>query len=111
MLGGPLEGPGTNMRRTEQPVPPLARSVAKEVLDWDHVEPREAEKGTDLLGLSAADRQALGMSAPRPADLQPASLGGAEHALSEVLARGTLPPGKTTGGFVPAGAHPKRRKN
>lgn len=69
-------------------VQPLARSVAKEVLDWDHVEPRHVELGKDVLGLSPQDRLALGMSAARATDLQAATLGGAELALAEALARG-----------------------
>jgi len=72
----------------KQPVQPLAASVAREVLDWDHVEPRNVEIAKDVLGLSPMDRQALGLSAPRAGDLEAPSLGGAELALAEVLARG-----------------------
>lgn len=68
--------------------PPLAKSVSREVLDWDHVEPRHVQFGKDVLGLSPEDRQALGLSAPRITDLDAPSLGGAELALADVLARG-----------------------
>ena len=68
--------------------PPLAKSVSREVLDWDDVEPREIAFGKDVLGLSPGDRRALGLSAPRLTDLEAPTLGGAEHALADVLARG-----------------------
>jgi hypothetical protein len=71
-----------------QKTPPLGRSVSRDVLDWDHVEPRRANIGKDGLGLSPEDRSALGMSAPRAADLEHPHLGGAETALADVLARG-----------------------
>ena len=71
-----------------QKTPPLARSVSREVLDWDHVEPRHIQFGKDVLGLSPEDRQALGLSAPRLTELEAPSLGGAEAALADVLARG-----------------------
>lgn len=69
-------------------IPPLARSVAKDVLNWDHVDPKRTEIGKDVLGLSPADRQALGLSLPKHTDLDAPALGGAETALAEVLARG-----------------------
>lgn len=69
-------------------IPPLARSVTKEVLDWEEVDPLHVEIAKDVLGLSPQDRQALGLSAPRHTDLQAPSLGGAETALADVLARG-----------------------
>lgn len=70
------------------PNTPLAKSVSREVLDWDHVEPRHIQFGKDVLGLSPEDRQALGLSAPRITDLEAPALGGAELALADVLARG-----------------------
>lgn len=69
-------------------VPPLARSVTKDVLDWEEVDPLHVEIAKDVLGLSAKDRQALGLSAVRHTDLQAPALGGAETALADVLARG-----------------------
>lgn len=73
---------------TKSNAPPLARSVSTDVLDYDHVEPRKLDMGKDVLGLSTKDRQALGMSAPRTVDLEAPTLGGAELALADVLARG-----------------------
>lgn len=81
-----LVGPGKHMQTPT--VPPLAKSVSREVLDWDHVEPRHITIGKDVLGLSPEDRQALGLSAPRTTDLEAPTLGGAEMALADVLARG-----------------------
>lgn len=69
------------------PTPPLAKSVSREVLDWDHVEPKHIAIGKDVLGLSPEDRQALGLSTPRLTDLDAPTLGGAEIALADVLAR------------------------
>lgn len=69
-------------------VSPLARSIGIEALDWDQVDPKGMEFGKDVLGLTPADRQALGLSAPRAVDLQAPTLGGAETALAEILARG-----------------------
>lgn len=69
-------------------VPPLARSQSKDVLDWDHVEPPAAVPAKDVLGLSPADRAALGLSAPRTMDLVPQVGGDAKTALADVLARG-----------------------
>jgi hypothetical protein len=59
-----------------------------DILDWAHVDGRDLDLTKDVLGLSTADRKALGLSAPRTTDLQPAPLAGAEAALAEVLARG-----------------------
>lgn len=86
--------------------PPLAKSVSREVLDWDHVEPRHIAIGKDVLGLSPEDRQALGLSAPRLTDLEAPTLGGAELALADVLARGgAMPAGKArTELLVPSSA-------
>ena len=81
-----LVGAGKHMHKPI--VPPLARSVSREVLDWDHVEPRHVSFGKDVLGLSPEDRRALGLSAPRPTDLEAPTLGGAEAALADALARG-----------------------
>lgn len=77
-----------NVMRSKQPVPPLARNVTKDVLDWDDVDPPSHDTGRDMLGLSPQDRKALGLSAPRTADLQAPTLGGSEQALAEVLTRG-----------------------
>lgn len=68
--------------------PPLARSTNKDVLDWGQVDPLHVEIAKDVLGLSPQDRQALGLSALRHTDLQAPTLGGAETALADVLARG-----------------------
>lgn len=76
------------VRLMHAPTSPLAKSVSREVLDWDHVEPKHVAIGKDVLGLSPDDRRALGMSTPRPTDLESPTLGGAEHALADVLARG-----------------------
>ncbi|HET6405713.1 MAG TPA: hypothetical protein VFH78_13810 [Candidatus Thermoplasmatota archaeon] len=81
-----LVPPGKHMQKPT--TPPLAKSVSRDVLDWDHVEPRRSTTGKDGLGLSPEDRQALGLSAPRTTDLEAPSLGGAEAALADVLARG-----------------------
>lgn len=86
MLPMPLGGQGTPMKPKD--AHPLARSFAHNVLDWDQVDPQGVDFGKDLLGLSAADRQALGLSAPRVTDLQAPTLGGAETALAEALAQG-----------------------
>ena len=59
-----------------------------DILDWAHVEDRDHDPSKDVLGLSPADRKALGLSSPRASDLQPGGLPGAETALAEVLARG-----------------------
>ena len=61
---------------------------AEDILDWAHVDSKDADLTKDVLGLSLADRKALGLSAPRTTDLQPGGLPGAEAALAEVLARG-----------------------
>lgn len=68
--------------------PPLARSVTKDVLAWEEVDPLHLEIAKDVLGLSPQDRQALGLSAVRHTELQAPTLGGAETALADVLARG-----------------------
>jgi len=70
------------------PIQPLARSTSDDILDWDRVDARKPEMAKDVLGLSTADRQALGLSAPPLAELQAPTLGGAETALAELLARG-----------------------
>lgn len=67
---------------------PLARSISHNVLDWNEIDARGVDFGKDVLGLTPADRQALGLSAPRSIDLQAPTLGGAETALAEILARG-----------------------
>ena len=89
---------------------PLARSVTREVLDWDHVERDDVDFGKDVLGLSAKDRQVLGLSAPQQTDLDAPALGGAETALADVLARGgAVAPGKTRAErYVPSGAVGKK---
>lgn len=61
---------------------------SEDILDWAHVDERDVDLTKDVLGLSTADRKALGLSAPRTTDLQPAGLAGAETALADVLARG-----------------------
>ena len=68
--------------------PPLARSVARDVLDWDAVEPRVHVPAKDVLGLTHQDRAALGMTpAARTADAP--TLGGDAHAaLADLLSRG-----------------------
>src|SRR5687767_31794 len=53
MLPMGLLGPGKHMQKPI--LPPLARSVSREVLDWDHVEPRHVAFGKDVLGLSPED--------------------------------------------------------
>lgn len=68
--------------------PPLARASTPEAMDWDHVERRDAPRDQDALGLSAADRAALGLSVPRTQDFQPGVFGDAQEALAEVLAAG-----------------------
>jgi hypothetical protein len=67
-------------------IPPA--TDARDLLDWDHVDRRDGDTAKDVLGLSMADRRALGLSAPRAAELQSPSLVGAETALADVLARG-----------------------
>ena len=73
---------------TTPTLPPLARSTNKHVLDWEEVDPLHLDIAKDVLGLSPQDRAALGLSAVRHTDLQAPTLGGAETALAEVLARG-----------------------
>ena len=81
---------------------PLARASAPDTaMDWDHIEPREAPKEQDALGLSAADRAALGLSLPRAQDLQPHVFGDAQQALADVLATG--------GAFAKKPERPRRR--
>lgn len=70
---------------SKQPIPP---TTSQEVLDWDHVDPQGSDVGKDVLGLSPSDRQALGLSLPKHADLEAPTLGGSELALAELLARG-----------------------
>lgn len=82
-----LVEPGLQMQ-TKPTTPPLAKSVTRDVLDWDDVDPRQVEFAKDVLGLSPRDRQVLGLSTPRPLDLEAPALGGAETALADVLARG-----------------------
>lgn len=85
--------------------PPLARSVAGDILDWDQVDRKDIEIAKDVLGLSVQDRQALGLSAPLASELQPPIVGGAEIALAEVLARGgALTPGRAREPYTPSGA-------
>lgn len=67
---------------------PLARSVGPDVLDWDGVEADRAPAAQDVLALSAADRAALGLSAPRPHDYALFPAGDAQDALREVLLHG-----------------------
>ena len=67
---------------------PIAKAHAATPLDWPDVDPKGIDLGKDVLGLSPADRAALGLSAPRTTDLEAPSLGGSEQALAEVLARG-----------------------
>ena len=104
------------MQQPKQPVQPLARSIAPDPLEWDHVERRNLDLGKDVLGLSPADRQALGLSAPRPLDLEAPGLGGAEHALADVLARGgAIAPSRSKADlYVPSGvigkADPRRKR-
>ena len=83
----PLQGAGIPVK-TPSSTPPLARSVAPVALDWDGVEPQDAPRPADALGLSAEDRAALGLSMPRTIDLAPHAGGDAQAALAEVLARG-----------------------
>lgn len=86
-------------------VTPLARSMPDDVLDWDHVDERRIELTKDVLGLSPSDRQALGLSAPHAGDLDAPSLGGAELALAEVLARGGAMPARSRADpYVPSAA-------
>lgn len=66
---------------------PLARR-GPDVLDWDQVDPRERVAGHDPLGLTPADRQALGLTPARPLDLTLPTSGGAEAALADLLAEG-----------------------
>lgn len=93
-------------------VPPLARSVARDVLDWDQVDHRNVEIAKDVLGLSPGDRAALGLSAPRTIDLEAPTLGGAEMALAEVLARGgaVAAPKSRMDPYVPLSRPDLRRK-
>lgn len=104
------------MHKKPEGVPPLARSVANDVLDWDQVDDRRIEMTKDVLGLSPSDRQALGMSAPRAGDLDAPTLGGAELALAEVLARGgaMTPTRSRAEPYVPSGAvgraHPRKTR-
>lgn len=77
------------VRSVMKPAPsPLARSVDKDVLDWDGVAPAPPARAPDVLGLGPEDRAALGMSAARPIDIAPHASGDAHAALVEVLARG-----------------------
>jgi hypothetical protein len=66
-------------------VQPLGRTAPIEVLDWQEVDRLDLDIAKDVLGLSIQDRQALGLSAPRT--LEATTLGGAEIALADVLAR------------------------
>lgn len=65
-----------------------ASPASTDVLDWQEVDRQDVDLAKDVLGLSSQDRQALGLSAPRAFDLQAPTLGGAETALADVLARG-----------------------
>jgi hypothetical protein len=87
-----------HLKPMSQPPSPSARPIpdrhlasaraAPEVLDWEQVDPRVSTTGRDPLGLTPADRQALGLSAPRMLDLTLPHAGGAEAALAELLAEG-----------------------
>ena len=94
----PVGHPGTSMVTT--PKPPLTRSVQRDVLDWEGIERRDEARATDVLGLRAEDRFALGMSAPRLVDIAPHVGGDANAALVEALQKGAAY-GK---------AEPRRRK-
>lgn len=74
------------MPSTPHPSAPLGRSVARDVLDWDGVEPRLEIPNKDVLGLRPEDRLALGMS--RTGDIVPTPVGDANTALAELLQRG-----------------------
>lgn len=97
---------GMHMQKTTAPpATTIPVNVSEDVLDWDHVDPKHVAIGKDVLGLSPEDRRALGLSAPRMTDLEAPTLGGAEAALAEVLARGGAMPAKTrTGAYVPSSA-------
>lgn len=69
-------------------VPPLARSVAPTALDWADVDPAPAEPAIDALGLSPADRAALGLSQARIHDVAVRPVGDAKDVLAEALAHG-----------------------
>lgn len=75
-----------------------------DILDWDQVERKDIQIAKDVLGLTVADRQALGLSAPPATDLQAPLVGGAEIALAEVLARGgAIAPGRARQPYTPSG--------
>lgn len=68
--------------------PPLSRSAAQDVLDWEDIEPRPLVGPKDVLGLRPEDRAALGLGAARTLDLAPTLHGDAQTALAELLQRG-----------------------
>jgi hypothetical protein len=67
--------------------PPLARSAASDVLDWEGVERHAEPKARDVFGFKDEDRLALGMSAARTVDLAPTLSGDAHAALVDALAK------------------------
>lgn len=67
-------------------VPPLAKSAAPVAPTWDDVEPESAPTGRDVLGLSEADRAALGLSPGL--EMTHFHTGDAGDALAAVLAQG-----------------------
>ena len=73
---------------TRHPPAPLGRSVARDVLDWEAVEPRATLPPKDVLGLTLQDRAALGMTPAVRAAEAPTLHGDAHAALADVLHRG-----------------------
>ena len=73
---------------TRTPIAPLGRSVDRDVLDWEDVEPRLHIPQKDVLGLTLHDRAALGLSAAARTAEAPTLPGDAHAALVDALHRG-----------------------
>lgn len=79
--------------------PPHPKAEARYAFDYDDVQPSKAPRAYDTLGLSADDRKALGMTAPRAGEAAPLATPDAAAALRELLAQGAA-----------LGKDPRRRK-
>ncbi|HWH08067.1 MAG TPA: hypothetical protein VNX21_02640 [Candidatus Thermoplasmatota archaeon] len=73
---------------TRTPTAPLGRSVARDVLDWEDVEPRGGPPQKDVLGLTLQDRAALGLTPAARTAEAPTLPGDAHAALADLIARG-----------------------
>ena len=63
--------------------------VKDDVFGWDDLDRQPDRSTLDALGLTPEDRSSLGLSAPRPNDLQALPVGDAHAALVEAMATGT----------------------